>query len=130
MINNIQIAIISVLFLALALCLKKTENYSIFPWFRTLTEEQKKNINFKYIKKYASVTALVVSVISFALFLLTMLANVNYFYILIAEGCLIFLFLLVYIFMLKKSCVVSKWDFFSVIFFLAFILLIGLSKFF
>lgn len=130
MINNIQIAIISILFLALALCLKKTENYSIFPWFRTLTEEQKKNINFKYIKKYASVTALVVSVISFALFLLTMLVNVNYFYILIAEGCLIILFLLVYIFMLKKSCVVSKWDFFSVIFFLAFILLIGLSKFF
>lgn len=130
MMEDIGLITLFILFLFLALCLRNQKNYSIFPWFRNLTEEQKKNIDFKYIKKYTTASALFVSISSVCLFLLKSLIRINSFYIFIAECCLIFSFLIVYVLMLKKSYIIAKWEFFSVICFLIFIFVIGLSKYF
>lgn len=108
----------------------KSNNLSFFPWYRNLNEETKEKINIKPIKLYCCIGSAIIAGISLILLCLSLFVSLDELFYDVTYGVLIFIFLIIYLFKVRKIAFLSKFDFLSAVLFLIFVMLIGLSKYF
>ncbi len=108
----------------------KSNNLSFFPWYRNLSEESKEKINIKPIKLYCCIGSAIIAGISLIIFCLSLFVTLDELFYGITYGIIIFTFLIIYLFKVRKIALLSKYDFLSAVFILIFVMLVGLSKYF